>query len=96
MKEVSTKSKHEFPEVWKKTRNSYSQSTKWKRKNDPTKNLNWNLTAEKYKLMTSNALSEWMMTGATGGDCFFVPKTAENSNNMRTIILSTIPMGKEH
>jgi hypothetical protein len=54
------------------------------------------LTAEKYKLMTSNALSEWMMTGATGGDCFFVPKTAENSNNMRTIILSTIPMGKEH
>lgn len=37
-----------------------------------------------------------MATGGTGSDYWFVPKMPENSNKMRTVIPSTVPMGKEH
>jgi hypothetical protein len=36
------------------------------------------------------------MTGAAGSDYLFLSEVPENSNNMRTIIPSTMPMGKEY
>lgn len=46
--------------------------------------------------MTSNVATQSDDYGATGGDYFFVPEMPENSNNVRTIIPSTMPIGKDH